>query len=268
MAISLQVRRLLFWAAVIIFGIAAYVAVLYAQGYEFSFRDRRFVRTGAVTLDANAQADVFIDGEHAGGTFLIGDTFSRGRLLPGTYEFRMERDGYSTWTKTVQVQEGLVTDFPRVLILQTDETIASRSRGLIDELMEVADAVPSPTPTPAPSASAGAQATPSPVPYALVRGVLTVNDERVATGVLGYRLSGDGAKLMWFTRNEVVVRWLTDSDEQPFRTAGDQVALLRLTTVIDGAVWWPDAYHVAVRSGSTYHIVELDDRGGTNIIRF
>lgn len=251
MAISRRMRRALLLTAVLVFCIAAYIAIQYAQGYQFSFAERRFVRTGAITIDANDRADVLVQGEPAGDTSFLGNTFNMGALLPGTYPIRLEREGWSSWFKEIEVQEGLVTDFPHVLLLPLDEASASRSVGEIESAL----AVTSPSPSPAPAS-----------PYTLIKGALSRDGQQVATGVLGYKESGDGAKLLWWTRNELWVLWLADTGYQPFRKAGEQETLTRLSSRIDRAAWWPDADHVVIKSGEKYYVVELDTRGGTNTI--
>lgn len=261
MALSRGFRRGFFGIAVLVFAAASYIFILYAQGFSFSFENRAFVLTGALTLDANEQVNVIIDGEYAGSTSVLTHEFNKGRMLPGTYTVYLEREGYSEWSKSVMIQEGLVTDFPNILVLSLDEERASRSRGDIEDALE--DSYPSLTPSPT--------TTPSPTPepvldYELVRGVLTMQEQELGTGVRGYQESPDGEKVMWWTRNEVWVMWLQNTDYQPFRMGGDTEAITRLSTAIDRAAFWPSSHHIAIRSGTSYRVVELDTRGGTNII--
>jgi len=255
--------------AVVVFAIATYIAVLFAQGYEFSFSERRFVLTGALTLDANEGANVIIDGERVGSTSVLGDTFSRGRLLPGTYVVSLEREGYSTWTKSIIVQEGLVADFPNILLLSLDETRASRSREQIEDALSRAMPTPIPSlvPSRTPSTSASPKISPTPVPgFELSDDALLRDGEQIAQDVRGWHMSLDGGKVLWWTRSEVWVMWLRGTNYQPFRLEGESEAVVRLTTTIDRAAWWPGSNHIALRSGTAYRVIELDQRGGTNII--
>ena len=264
MALSRGVRRLMLVIAVVLFGAVSYVLILYAQGLTFSFDEWDFVATGALIIDANEQVDVFIDGEHAGSTSVIAHYFSKGRMLPGTYHVSLQREGYSTWSKSVMIQERFVTDFSHVLILDLSEERASRSRAEIERALMRAQPMLTPAPSPVPS--------PTPTPavqeltYALEGGRLTLDDHVLATGVRGYQESADGMKLMWWTRNEVTVMWLRDTAYQPFRLAGESETITRVSAGIERAAWWPDSHHVAFRSGTDYRVVELDNRGGTNVI--
>jgi hypothetical protein len=259
MAIAKKSRWTLLIIAVIVFIPTTYVVVLYAQGFRYDFQERRFTFTGAITLDVNTEATVFLDGQEIGGTSFLGKEFGEDKLLPGTYTVRLEREGYSGWSKAVIVQEGLVTDFPNVLLLDLDEQAASRSRAEIDEVMKQREGEVTPTPTASPG--------PAPQGYTLQNTVLAYDGVQIASGVLGYQESPDNEKLLWWTRNEAWALWLRDTDEQPFRKAEEQEAVIRLSTPINGATWWPDSEHVAVISGADYRVVELDSRGGTNIIR-
>jgi hypothetical protein len=172
MALTTGFRRFMLFGAILVFVAATYILLLYAQGLTFSFKDREFVLTGALTINANEQVDVFLDGELSGSTSVITNEFNRGRI----------------------------------------------------------------------------------------------HDRELGRGVLGYQESKDSAKLLWWTRNEIIVMWLQDTSYQPFRLAGEIETITRISTSIARATWWPDNYHIAFRTGTHYRVVELDNRGGTNTI--
>lgn len=264
MALSRGFRRILLYIAVIVFAAASYALLLYAQGYSYDFERFEFVLTGALTIDSNEQAEVFIDGEVAGTTTVLAHEFNKGRLLPDTYTVRLKREGYSEWSKSVIIEEGLVTDFPHVILLPLDEEHASASRAAIELAFE--RSFPRPTPVPDPLAS------PTPTPeasrevFVLENGRLSMDGRLLATGIYGYAESPDGDKLLWWTRNEVSVMWMRDTDYQPFRKFGETETVTRLSRAIVRAGFWPDSHHVAVRSDDEYRVFELDDRGGTNVI--
>src|SRR5689334_11511300 len=94
-----RTRRILFAISTIIFFLASYVSILYAQGYKYSFEDKKFFRTGAISVKANEDAKVFIDDELVGTTSFLGTSFDRGGLLPGEYTIRLQKDNYSQWQK-------------------------------------------------------------------------------------------------------------------------------------------------------------------------
>lgn len=264
MALSRGFRRILLYIAFLVFAAASYALILYAQGYSYSFEDFEFVLTGALTIDASEQANVFIDGEHAGTTSVLSHEFNKGRLLPDTYSVRLQKDGFSEWSKSVIIQEGLVTDFPHVVLLSLEEERASSSRGAIEKSFQ--RSFPRATPTPDPLQSPSPSPEPSREVFILEAGRLSMDGRTIATGVNGYAESPDGDKLLWWTRNELSVMWMRDTEYQPFRLSGEQETITRLSNVIDRAGWWPDGHHVTVRTGTKYRVIELDDRGGSNII--
>lgn len=268
MALSMGFRRTMLFGAILVFAVATYGLILYAQGFSFSFEDREFVLTGALTINANEQVDVFIDGEQSGSTSVLTHEFNKGRMLPGTYIISLQRDGFSEWSKSVIIQERFVTDFSHVLILDLSDERASKSRGDIEHSLRLSE----PQLTPTPTVESGAvseedEAETEFLTYELQRGILTLDDRELGRGVLGYQESNDGSKLLWWTRNEIIVMWLQDTSYQPFRLAGETETITRISTSIARAAWWPDSHHIAFRTGTLYRIVELDNRGGTNTIR-
>lgn len=92
-----------FLSALIILG-GSYLAIMYAQGnYRFS---RKGVLPESGLLSANSfptGAQVYIDGE------LVTATDDTIYLEPGTYQVRLQKDGYSPWEKTITLEKELVT---------------------------------------------------------------------------------------------------------------------------------------------------------------
>lgn len=273
-----RTRRLLFWLAVLIFGAASFFAIRYAQGYKYDWNAGRFVRTGAVVVTANEDAKLFVDDRLVGSLSFLGHRAGKDRLLPGTYTVRLVKDGWSSWQKAAQVTEGLLTEFPNALLLPIDdesliELRAEASRSL-DASLTLADA-PKPSPSPAPRRGA-----PAPVPRVAAEGftlsgTVLLRDDGTASGsviaeeVLGFALTGNRDRVLWWTRSEVWVMWLTNTGYQPFRIEGERQSLGRWTAGVRGAAWFRDRDHVVVDLGSQgYRVVELDQRGGANTIRF
>jgi len=269
-----RTRRMLFWLAAVIFAIATFIAIRYAQGYAYDFSTRSFVRTGAIAVSANTGATLYIDERPVGGTSFIANRVGSDGLLPGTYDIRLARDGFSTWRKTVAVEEGKLTDFPSVLLLPTDdESILSlkeeASRSLADALT-LKDAVATPSPSPKPV---------KPLPVRVTDNDFTLQgtvllDERaasssvVAENVLGFMISDNESRMLWWTRNEIWVLWLRNTDSQPYRSEGERQAVTRFSVPIFGAAWFRDIEHIVADLGNqSYRIIETDARGGTNIIK-
>jgi hypothetical protein len=275
-------RRILFYLGVIAFFVASTIAILDAQGYKYSFDQAKFLRTGAISLHTNTDADVYIDGKRKGSTSFFGSAFGADGLLPGIYDVRLLRDGYSTWEKSVTVQEGLVTDFPHALILPTDNP-EEVTKIIIDIESIFRDAnialnttaTPTPKPKKTPVSKLSPSPSPSPTPareepfyikngtlYALVDGKPTMVDDRVE----GFMIASGGRKILWWRSNELWVMYLSDADYQPYQKAGSRDMIVRLATPILHAAWYHGEDHVVLDSAG-YKIIEIDKRGGTNIIK-
>lgn len=262
--------------AVVVFGIASYGVVRYAQGYKYDLASRTFVRTGAIAVTADTDAQLYIGDRLVGQLSFLGHRAGRDRLLPGSYTVRVVRDGWSPWHKEAVVQEGLLTDFPRVMLLPlSDEQFPELESEFIAALEGArtrADATPppgtpgrSPSPSPSPQVELG--------DWLLVNGVLRYMDSAsgsiLAEHVLGFSPTDNADRTLWWTRNELWVHWARNTDYQPYRVEGDRVMLARWTTPIVRAAWFRDRDHLVVDLGTSgYRVIETDTRGGVNIIRF
>ena len=85
-----RTKRVLFYAAVVVFLFASYIIVLYAQGYKYNFSKWEFERTGSIYVKANVGADVYVDGEKDGSTSFLGNSHTVSGLLPGEYLLRLQ----------------------------------------------------------------------------------------------------------------------------------------------------------------------------------
>lgn len=276
-------RRILFYFGVVIFFVASTFAILDAQGYKYSFEKKKFVRTGAISLRANDDADVYVDDKLEGRTSFFGNTFGIDQLLPGTYSVRLQREGFSPWQKIITVQEGFVADFSHVLILPTEDPDEVTKLLLdIETIFLNPDISFAPTPTPittprktnrTPTPSLTPSPTPLPTePFFIDAGVLYhiegTRGDILGENVEGFMVSENRRKILWWTStNEVWVMYLSDTDYQPYMRAGDKQLISRFAMPILQAAWYHDEDHIVLDSAG-YKIVEIDKRGGTNIIKF
>jgi hypothetical protein len=260
-----------------------YVAVVYAQGYKYSFKDKQFLHTGAIQIKVNDDAKVFLNDELDGSTSFLGNSHTIDGLLPGFYTIRLEREGFTDWEKSVEVQEGLITDFPKILILATSEVEAPKildEIGVImasDEIVVASGSIVTPTPKPITKPSPSVLPTPSisatPLPdslFILENKVLYLNTDNAlkvfATNVSGFHLSENNNKILWWNDRDLWVGWLADTDYQPYKKNGDRELITHFASPIKKAAWFRDEDHIVVDSNG-YKVVEIDKRGGQNIIR-
>lgn len=100
-----KVRIIVFLITIIIVGTALYVASLYARGYRFNFQTFKFTPNGLLIIKSVPDgAQLFINGEFKTAT---NTTLP---LPPGTYDVRVEKEGFWTWSKRMTIEKEIVTE--------------------------------------------------------------------------------------------------------------------------------------------------------------
>ena len=268
-------KRWLFYSAVVAFALLSYVIIIYAQGYKYSFSEAKFFRTGSINVKSNEDAKVYLNGKFLNSTSFFGNSYTISGLLPKQYTVRLQKDDYSSWQKKVSVEEGLVNDYSRILLLPESGEAKEK---LKTEIKDILYPTPKPTPTPSakptPKPSPSKTSTPSPSPestdpFFVKNGVLFKNmengeTERLAYLVSGFEVSPDKRKLVWWSEGELWVIWLSDTDYQPYHKAEDKELITKFSFKIKKADWFRDSDHVVVDSGG-FKVIEIDKRGGLNV---
>ena len=248
-----RTKQVLFYSAVAVFLVLSFVIILYAQGYKYSFSDNRFFKTGAVYLKVNTDADVYLNDRLLGDTSFFNNSYRIEGLLPDRYTIRVQKEDYSTWQKSVTVDEGFVSEFSKILLISKAEEELEELNKETKQILsaDILSTVASPS-----------------APFVLKRGLLSTNNEetrQLANNVWGFEVSEDSNKLMWWTSNEVWVMWLNDANYQPYHESGDKELITRFSTQIKKVAWFKDEDHLIINSAG-YKILEIDTRGGINII--
>ncbi len=278
-------RRILFYCAIALFFGAGYLVLVYAQGYQYSFSEGRFVRSGAMYINANTSASVFINGKLKDSTSLITNSVSIGGLAPGIYTVSLQKEGWSSWQKKVTITAGFVEDFNHAMLLpqtgQDKENVKKEIQNLLYPVIASASSSPiqsvSPTPKPTkPKITPTPSPIPSPTPdrskpYYMEGESLYVNvpDEaplRLAGNVMAVA-SDDGQKLAWFEDGQLWVYWFSNTNYQPVHYAGDIALAAHFNQPIKAIHWFRDNDHIALDAGG-YKVIEIDTRPGLNIINF
>lgn len=123
-----SLRRKLFYLSIMVFIFLSIGVLSFAFGVTYDFTNKQIVKTGSLGLNTNVDAQIFLNGEPAGGTSLLGHSFSKRNLLPGLYTIGVKRDGFQSWQKEAEVTIGLVTDFAEILLVSEEpspEVVAS-----------------------------------------------------------------------------------------------------------------------------------------------
>jgi len=107
-------RKLVFYAATVVFLIVATTAViLYGRGYNFNFGDGKIGISGTGLLVATSQPDgagIYIN-DHL--TSATNNTIS---LPPGEYDVKISKSGYSLWQKKIKIEKEVVSSAYGLLI--------------------------------------------------------------------------------------------------------------------------------------------------------
>ena len=77
----------------------SYIVLIYAQGYQYSFKEGKFIRSGALYINVNTSASILIDDKLKTSTSLLGNSASIGGLLPATLHSQCSKEGWSSWQK-------------------------------------------------------------------------------------------------------------------------------------------------------------------------
>lgn len=245
-----KIKRTLFYSAVAVFLLLSYIILLYAQGYKYSFSEGKFQRTGAISLKANTGAKIYLDDELRGDTSFFGNSYSIDRLLPGTYKLIIQKENYASWHKNIIVEEGFVTDFPNILLLPEEgeeEQKLFEEVGLLFKELDLTK------------------------PASLSSEIIS----QIPKEIKGSRLSKSENKIAWWTNNEVWILWLSDQNYQPFYKKGDKELVTRFVQPIQNIIWFRGEDHLVLeleahdsknRPYSVYKVMEIDKRGGLNIV--
>jgi hypothetical protein len=114
-------KKILFFFLVILFIVSVPLTILYSQGYRFDFRARKIVQTGGFYFKITPSgARIFIENGPSKRTSFFSDGAFVGGLLPKTYQITVEREGYHSWKKILEVNERRVTEAKNITLFPLD----------------------------------------------------------------------------------------------------------------------------------------------------
>jgi len=114
-------QTLLFFFLLILFLIVGPSIILYSQGYRFDLQKMKFLATGGIYVKTNpGDASVYIGGKYQNRTTGFSRDLLVQNLLPESHEIKIEKEGYHSWNKTLEVKEKLVSE-AKYVILFPDE---------------------------------------------------------------------------------------------------------------------------------------------------
>lgn len=116
---TLRTRRMVLSALIGLFLVSGPAITLYAFGLRLDFENLRIVKVGGIffnNLPSNAL--IKIDNkpwENQGKKFLSGMLLSN--MVPGSYEIKIEKDGYYSWEKSVEVLPSVVSETKPIILI-------------------------------------------------------------------------------------------------------------------------------------------------------
>jgi len=110
-------RRILYIIFFIIFFIAAPITIMWAQGYKFDWRNKSWQKTGVLFLEVKPEkANIYLNDK-----FYDEKTSARIKnLLPKKYNIKIEKDGYITWEKNLEIYPSMTTFAQYIRLFKQD----------------------------------------------------------------------------------------------------------------------------------------------------
>jgi WD40 repeat protein len=109
-------RRIIYIFFIIVFLIIAPILILYAHGYRYNFKKFRVQKTGIIFLTSKQKdLSVYINGKLY--PTALSQNLSINDLLPDEYLIRVEKEGYHSWQKKLNVYSAKTTFTNNVILL-------------------------------------------------------------------------------------------------------------------------------------------------------
>ncbi|MFA6604169.1 MAG: PEGA domain-containing protein [Patescibacteria group bacterium] len=112
---SLKQRRLVLILFLAIFAVTAPTVILATKGYRYNWKKARLEKTGVLRVNSQPEgAAIRLNGE----LYAEPTPASVFRLLPQEYEVSLEKAGYFTWKKKLEVWSGSTTFAEKVILIR------------------------------------------------------------------------------------------------------------------------------------------------------
>lgn len=112
---------MLFFVA--LFFATAPVLIFFAQGYRFDSVSNIFVHSGSLTVKSwPRDVDVYVDGKKRKKSNLnvINNSYTVNGIRPGSHLVTCKKDGYTAWSKEVEVHSGISTEFWNIILFPVE----------------------------------------------------------------------------------------------------------------------------------------------------
>ena len=235
---------------------------------------------------------VYIDGQFKGKTSFLSNTFVEKNLLPGKYELKFQKEGFSILNKIVEIKSGEASQLTNLYLTETKKInsfienpkpieeglnyFINKTDGLLYRKLE----------------NEKIEKISSESVYIknyslkiLEENFYLASSDSKAPGIFlldskgqwleiyslpvnDLILSPDSKKLAVISSNDITVLWLKDDNGPPYFRKNHKELVLRIGEKIKDVFWFKTGWHLVylTESGQTY-FVEVDGTGGRNEIR-
>ncbi|MDO8265079.1 MAG: hypothetical protein Q7T34_01780 [Candidatus Parcubacteria bacterium] len=130
---SKRAKTLLLIFLFILFAFIAPLTFLYSKGYQFDISTKKFVQLGGLYFKVRPNdAEITITDTSVKKTSIFFGTALFENLLPKIYEVKIEKEGYFTWQKNLEVIEQIVTEAKDIILIPVDLEISTMESDIED----------------------------------------------------------------------------------------------------------------------------------------
>ncbi|TSC91024.1 MAG: hypothetical protein G01um10142_134 [Parcubacteria group bacterium Gr01-1014_2] len=283
-------KKLILISSFLIFFASSYLVVIYAYGYQFDFKNRGWVKTGSLFVKTNfSDVQIFIDGRLNGQTSFLSGTFIEKYLVPRSYNIRIEKDGFLSLSKNIEIRSGEVGQLAHIYLINNEEIndfiknseqeeentnyFISRTDGLLYHSLENGETE---------IISSEAVYIKNYKLKILRENIYLASYDLKAPGVFLLNsegnwdrlhlspttdliLSPDNKKMAIVGQNEINVLWLKDENESPYFKEGQKELILGTDEKIKQVFWFKTGWHlIYLNENGQTRFVEVDDTGMRN----
>lgn len=127
-------KQLLLSLGILLFlGLATVMVILYGKGYRFGFGNGRpdIIGTGLLVATSNPDGAEVLVNDHL--TTATNNTIN---LFPGTYDVKIQKDGYFSWEKKITVQKEVVAKAEATLFPTAPQLVSVTQTGVIHPVID------------------------------------------------------------------------------------------------------------------------------------
>jgi hypothetical protein len=116
-------KKIFFWTLVLLFITTSVLIIFYTIGYRFNMDRGIFVYSGSVTIASNPRnANITVDGKPVARQIISGlnNSFHIDGIKPGEHLLEVSYPEFNSWSKKVNINSGLSTEFWNVLLTRKE----------------------------------------------------------------------------------------------------------------------------------------------------